>query len=51
VSLVRAVLEKVSRRPLTPYARVLSQGGKSGICDVQGGTGASASPSTLVFLC
>jgi hypothetical protein len=50
VSLGRAVLERVSRRPVTPYARVLSHGGESGIYDVQDGAGASASASTSVFL-
>jgi len=45
VSLGLPVL-KVNRVPLTPYTRVLSQGGRSSICVRQGGAVAGASPGT-----
>jgi hypothetical protein len=41
----------VSRRPLTPEARIRSRVSPRGICGGQSGAGTGFSPSTSVFPC
>jgi hypothetical protein len=45
----RAVAQVVSRRPLTPEARIRAWVNPCGICGEQSGTGTGFSPSSSVF--
>jgi hypothetical protein len=47
----RAMVQAVSRRPLTAEARVRSRASPCGICGGQSGTGTGFSPSTSVLPC
>jgi hypothetical protein len=47
----RAMVQVVSRRPLTAEARVRSRVNPCGICGGQSGSGTGFSPSSSVFPC